>query len=78
MIESQDALGNKVSNTLDANGNVIAVARTDIGTMDTASAPETFQSAMRYDSLNRRVLAAQQGADGQLLELPGDIGDPLV
>ena len=66
VIATQDALGNSVANTLDANGNVIAVTRTDIGTMGTASGPETFESAMRYDSLNRPVLIAQQGADGQI------------
>jgi YD repeat-containing protein len=51
---------------LQSEAGPATAARTEIGTMVTAAGPEIFQSAMRYDSLNRLVLTAQQGADGQI------------
>jgi RHS repeat-associated protein len=60
-----DALGSFLSNTFDAGGNLIAAKRTELPTIDGANV-ETFSSAMFYDCLNQLVLAASQGADGNL------------
>ena len=65
-IEITDALGNVVDNQFDAAGNLILSTRTETCTVTSPPvADETFSSAMFYDSLNRLVLRAEQGADGR-------------
>ena len=60
-----DAMGNIVANQFDAAGNLVVSTRTEKCTITTpAVADETFPTAMFYDSLNRLVLQASQGADG--------------
>jgi YD repeat-containing protein len=51
----------------DGNSNVTFVTRTEKCTIAQPTvADETFRSAMRYDSLNRLVVRAEQGATGTL------------
>jgi YD repeat-containing protein len=67
-IESTDAVGNVQQFQYDNNGNVTQVTRVE---KSTVSGPqtvpdETFVSVRFYDSLDRPVLSAVQGADGKL------------
>jgi RHS repeat-associated protein len=66
LIQTTDAMGNVVQNVFDQGGNVILSTRTEVCTITPGMPTEIFQSAMLYDSLNRLVLQAQQGADGTL------------
>jgi RHS repeat-associated protein len=61
-----DAMGNSVKNTFDADDNLVASTRSEICTISGVTTIETFSSAMFYDCLNQLVLAANQGADGNL------------
>jgi len=65
-IVQNDALGNSVQNTFDANGNLIGTNRSEVCTISGSIAPETFGSYMMYDVMNQRVVLANQGADGTL------------
>ncbi len=69
LITQTDAVGNIVEHQYDANGNVTLTTRIEKCTITAPSVPdEMFRTAMRYDSLNRLILTAQQGADGSLDE----------
>jgi RHS repeat-associated protein len=61
-----DALGNFSTNTYDANGNVTGITRTEVCTIGSAIASESFASLMLYDVMNRVVVQANQGADGTI------------
>ncbi|MBI1374571.1 MAG: hypothetical protein GC159_17780 [Phycisphaera sp.] len=51
----------------DANDNTIAAVQTERCTITQPTVPdETFRMTMRYDSLDRQVVSAKQGADGVL------------
>ncbi len=66
-IQETDALGNVMQYKYDGNSNVIFNTRIEKCTItQPVVADETFRSAMRYDSLNRLVVRADQGATGTL------------
>ena len=67
-IQVTDAMSNVVENQFDPSGNLTVSTRTEYCTITAtpAIAAETFSSAMFYDCLNRLVLQAAQGADGNL------------
>ncbi|MCE9552379.1 MAG: hypothetical protein K8T91_03255 [Planctomycetes bacterium] len=65
-IIERDPLGNEVDYDHDPNGNVILVTRYEECTIDTHEIPtEVFQSAMRYDSLNRLVARLEANPAGE-------------
>lgn len=74
-IKLTDALGNQVSNTFDANGNVIGSTRIELCTISGVSTVESFASQMRYDLLNRLIVLIQQGPDGNIDPNPADSGN---
>lgn len=66
-IQVTDALGNITQISFDPSGNATLVTRTEVCTITSPTvANEVFQSAAYYDCLNRLVMNAQQGPDGNL------------
>ncbi len=65
-IETTDAVRNIIDVEYDNNSNVTRVTTFEKCTIDGPQTipDETFRSASFYDSLNRLVLSARQGADG--------------
>jgi RHS repeat-associated protein len=61
-----DALGNSSTSTYDANGNITGMTRTEVCTIGSSIASESFASLRLYDVLNRVVVQANQGADGTI------------
>jgi RHS repeat-associated protein len=67
LITQTDALGNVTENSYDGNDNLILSAQTQKATITApAIADEIFRTANRYDCMNRLVLSATQGANGDL------------
>lgn len=73
-----DSSGNVTEFTYDQNGNVVLVKSVERCTIllpsETPVENEEFSTAIRYDALNRPVVAANQGADGTLSTVLSDAG----
>ena len=66
-LSETDALNNVTQYQYDPAGNVILTSRTELSTIIApTTVAETFVSAKCYDCLNRLVLMAEQGPDGDL------------
>ena len=61
-----DALGNRVVNQFDANGNTVYSTVIELCTISDTIAAEKFSKAAAFDVLNRPIVLMSQGADGTL------------